>query len=189
MLEEHLGGHNNVPNLDEGTLEFVKNHLAPKTFLDIGCGLGGMVELADKKYGMDALGIDGDHTINRYNNDKFLIHDFQTGPVKLDKRYDFGWSVEFVEHVYEKYIPHYITAFQACNVVLLTYAPPGWEGHHHVNLQEKDYWINKMAEYGLTYNADLTKRLTAESTLNCKYRKKGRKAFVKNRGLVFINDN
>ena len=35
--------------------------------------------------GIDALGIDGDHTLDRYDNSTFLIHDFTTGPIKLDK--------------------------------------------------------------------------------------------------------
>ena len=69
----------------------------------------------------------------------------------------------------------------------MTYAPPGWRGHHHVNLQEEDYWIAKMAEYGLIHSAELTTTLREVSTMN--YPKKAKKAFVRNRGLVFINDN
>ena len=188
-LDDHLGGHNNVANLDLGALSALHKVLNPKSFLDVGCGLGGMVEVAEKEYGMEALGIDGDHTIDRYDNSKFIIHDFTKGPVPLEKTYDLGWSVEFVEHVYEKYIPEYITSFQACKVMVITYAPVGWGGHHHVNELDEAYWIRTMASYKFRYDEALTKLTRKESTLNCKYHKKGRKAFVKNRGLVFINDN
>jgi len=185
QLEPHLGGHGNKTHLDNGALTWLRERLNVKTYLDIGCGPGGMVQLADEM-GIESLGIDGDHTLDRYDTSKFLIHDFTTGPVKLTKKFDLGWSVEFVEHVYEQYIPNYIPAFQACKVFVMTYAPPGWEGHHHVNLQEEAYWIDTMRQYGFTNSAELTKTLRSVSTMN---QHKKKKAFVRNRGLVFINDN
>ena len=186
-LEQHLGGHANKTHLDHGALNYLKDTFNAKTYLDIGCGPGGMVELAEQ-IGLDSLGIDGDYTLDRYNKNRFLIHDFTKGPAPVRGTYDIGWSVEFVEHVYETYIPNYVQAFQSCKVLLLTYAPPGWEGHHHVNLQEEKYWIDTMSEYGLRYEAELTKEVRQKSTLNVKV-KKGKKAFVRNRGLLFINEN
>ena len=184
MLEEHLGGHNGLTHLDEGALNWAIENLKIKSLLDVGCGPGGMVELANN-IGIDAEGIDGDHTIERYDTSKFIIHDFTHGPAPLTSSYDIGWSCEFVEHVYEQYIPNYIQAFQKCKVLAMTYAPPGWTGHHHVNLQEEQYWIDKLAEYNLIYNNELTIQLRKHSTMN-EHKKK--KAFVKNRGLIFINN-
>ena len=71
------------------------------SFLDIGCGPGGMVQLAEQ-HKLKALGIDGDHTVTRHDPTSFLIHDFTTGPAPITGLYDIGWCVEFVEHVYEK---------------------------------------------------------------------------------------
>jgi len=186
VLEAHLGGHQGKTHLDHGALEYLKEIFSAKSFLDIGCGPGGMVELANQ-IGLDSKGIDGDYTVERFNKDKFIIHDFTLGPIPIAETYDIGWSVEFVEHVYEKYIPNYIRAFQSCKYILMTYAPPGWEGHHHVNLQKEDYWIDTMKQYGLIYNQKHTKNIRNRSTLNLG--KKGKKAFVRNRGLVFINKN
>ena len=185
-LGHHLGGHANKTHLDEGALRWLKDHFSAQTYLDVGCGPGGMVQLAEE-IGLDVLGIDGDHTLTRYDESKFIIHDFTTGPVNLDKKYDIGWSVEFVEHVYEEYIPNYITSFQACKVFVMTYAPPGWEGRHHVKLQEEDYWIEVMRQYGFVVDRELTTTLRLKSTMNVPGKK--RKAFVRNRGLVFINVN
>jgi len=186
MLEEHLGGHANKTHVDHGALNYLKDTFNAKTYLDIGCGPGGMVQLAEEM-GLDSLGIDGDYTVERYKKDKFIIHDFTVGPAPLSGTYDIGWSVEFVEHVYEQYIPNYIKAFQCCKVILVTYAPPGWEGHHHVNLQEEKYWIDTFKKYGMSYNEEYTKQVRSASTLNLG--KKGKKAFVRNRGLVFLNEN
>jgi hypothetical protein len=54
-------------------------------------------------------------------------------------------------------------------------------------LQEEQYWINKLAEYNLIYNVEYTQQLRKHSTMNLG--KKGRKAFVKNRGMIFINEH
>jgi SAM-dependent methyltransferase len=185
MLEEHLGGHNNKTHLDKGVMNWCINTLDITSYLDIGCGPGGMVELAEKK-NLKVLGIDGDHTLKRKNPSNFLLHDFTKGPAPIKERYDLGWSVEFVEHVYEEYQPNYMPAFQQCKYVIMTYAPPGWNGHHHVNLQEEKYWIDKFKEYGLLHVQAYTDVIRQVSTMN--YPKKPKKAFVRNRGLFFVNE-
>ena len=193
ILEEHLGGHQGTTNIDAGALDWIINELNPKSFLDIGCGPGGMVEHAER-CGLDSFGIDGDYTLKRYNPDKFLIHDYTVGPAPLDKRFEFGWSVEFLEHVYEKYIPNYMQSFQQCDCILITYAPPGWGGHHHVNENTQEYWIDTFKNYGFTFNQSLTDGLRNSSTMNVPKKVKPntpenklRKAFVRTRGLVFTH--
>ena len=61
----HLGGHNWRTHIDT----FVLDHYKVKgcsSFLDIGCGVGGMVYNAlDRDY--DAYGIDGDFRLEREN--------------------------------------------------------------------------------------------------------------------------
>ena len=183
MLEDHLGGHCGKTHLDEGALRYFIEKFSIKNFLDIGCGPGGMVQLASQ-YGLDSMGIDGDHTVERFDPSKFIIHDFAKSSYKPEKRYDIGWSCEFVEHVYEEFIPNYVTAFTACKRIMITYAPPGWPGHHHVNCQEEDYWIEKLSNYGFVYKQDWTQELRKHSTMN---KNKSKKAFVRNRGLMFEN--
>jgi len=186
MLQEHLGGHAGKTHLDKMAIAWIKEKFLAKSFLDIGCGTGGMVEYATSQ-GLDAVGIDGDHTLKRFDDSKFILHDFTNGPCPLSKQYDFGWSCEFVEHVYEKYIPNYIQSFQNCKVVMITYAPPGWVGHHHVNCQEEYYWIDKFKGYGLEYRKDWTEELRKISSMNTKKGNATEKSFVKNRGLIFQN--
>jgi len=181
MLEAHLGGHGNKTHLDEGALNWLIDNYNIESYLDIGCGPGGMVELAESK-NLRVLGVDGDYTLERYSADNFLIHDYTTGPAPVEQEFDIAWSVEFLEHVYEEYMPNYMNTFQKAKYVIVTYAPPGWGGHHHVNLQEEDYWIARFKEYGFEYNADATAQLRQHSTMNAHRRKK---AFVANRGIFF----
>lgn len=184
-LQEHLGGHMNKTHLDKGALAWIKDKFNAKTYLDIGCGPGGMVQLAERS-GFDVLGVDGDHTLSRYNLDKFIIHDYTTAPLHLDATYDIAWSVEFLEHVYEQYMPNYMATFKCAKRVVITYAPPGWTGHHHVNLQEEEYWVENFTKNGFRLDKELTEELRNNSTMN--YPKKPKKAFVRNRGLLFINE-
>jgi len=183
MLEAHLGGHGNKTHLDEGVINWCLDTLNIQSFLDIGCGPGGMVELAKQK-NLKVLGVDGDHTLERKNPDDFLIHDFTKGPAPIEDKFDLGWSVEFVEHVYEHYQTNYMPAFQQCKYVVMTFAPPGWKGHHHVNLKEEQYWIDTFKQYGFFHNQTFTKFIRQTSTMNTHKRKK---AFVRNRGLFFEN--
>jgi hypothetical protein len=45
-LPEHLGGHLNKTHVDEGALDFLIENFDIATMLDIGCGTGGMLDLA-----------------------------------------------------------------------------------------------------------------------------------------------
>ena len=46
-LEDHLGGHQGTTHIDKGTLRWAIDKLNVTSMLDVGCGPGGMVELAD----------------------------------------------------------------------------------------------------------------------------------------------
>jgi len=146
-----------------------------------------MVNLAVRK-GLKAHGIDGDRKIAEswFNKSMFTIHDFQDGPPTINETYDLCWSVEFVEHVYEQYMDNYVAAFQKCRVLFMTHAVPGQGGHHHVNEQEEDYWLQKIESYGFKFSRQHTTKLKEVTTMNTDG---GRWApYVKLTGLVFINE-
>lgn len=186
-LPKHLGGHMNKTHLDQGSLAFMKKNLNVKSMLDIGCGPAGMVKLANEM-GITAHGIDGDFKVERSGiEDNWLtLHDYTTGPSNLDLQVDLIWSVEFVEHVYEEYQDNYMKDFQRGNFVIMTFAPPGTPGHHHVNCQTDEYWKGVFKNYGFQYDANMTRQIREVTTLNAKKNKFSRKAFVKNNGLCFV---
>lgn len=185
-LPDHLGGHKNKTHLDEGSLNHMIRMLNVKSMLDIGCGPGGMVELAREK-GLEAYGIDGDFEVSRPKSIKkyVTIHDYETGPSNFDKEVDLIWSVEFVEHVWEKYQKNYMKDFQRGKFVVMTFAPPGKAGHHHVNCNTEEYWKDVFKNYGFQYDANMTRMVKEVTTLNIKG-KFSHKAFVRNNGLCFV---
>lgn len=178
---EHLGGHCGVSHTDEGTLDFLIKAYDIKTMIDVGQGPGAMVNLARQK-GLEANGIDGDPAV-----EADIRHDFSTGPYSLDSRVDLAWSVEFLEHVDEEYLPNYMETFSGADYVFCTAAKPGEPGHHHVNCRPASYWIGKFAEYGFIFDLHATAHIRNEAT-TMNLDRPLKKQFVKRNGLFFHSD-
>ena len=172
-IAKHLGGHRNITHLDCGTLTFLKETFSIKTMLDVGCGTGGMVDLANN-IGIVSVGIDGD--INQ-KKESIIIHDFTTSKLILEKTFDLGWSVEFVEHVDARFIDNFMNIFEKCKYVCMTHAPEGKGGYHHVNCQNSKYWVETFGKHQFVLNEDITTQIRKVSTM--------KREFMRNTGLFF----
>ena len=188
-LPKHLGGHKNKTHKDQANLEYMVNKYNIKTMLDIGCGPAGMVELA-RNMGIDAQGIDGDFEVERPNV-PVTVHDYTQGPSPLDIEVDFVWSCEFVEHVCEEYVPNFMEDFARGKYVVMTFAPPGKSGHHHVNCNTQEYWIKVFDLYGFNFDEQETAFIRYNSSMftQKKDKKTGdvfkKHTFVRDHGLFF----
>lgn len=177
----HLGGHLNRTWVDQGVFNYITDRFGIRSVVDIGCGPGGMREIAQSR-GIEWLGIDGDPEVAA---DGVVTHDFNNGPPDLGLDFDLGWSVEFLEHVYEEYQPNYMDVFGRCNYVVCTAAPPGWGGHHHVNEQPREYWTEAFSRYGFTYDDEVTQEMIRHTTMRFK---KGRN-FMMASGMFYRRNN
>ncbi len=178
-LPKHLGGHLNKTHIDNGALHYLKDKLLIKSMLDVGCGPGGMVYRA-REIGIDSFGIDGDFTTIPKDS-FFSVHDYQDGPSDLrEATFDLVWSCEFVEHVFEEYIPNYVADFLRGKYLLMTHSESP-NGYHHVNIKNEGYWIDKMKSFGFELDEQRTKEVRAASTM--------KKKFVQKTGLLFKNAN
>jgi len=175
-LPDHLGGQNGRSWTDDGSLNIMWN-LGCRKMLDVGCGFGGQVKLAES-LGWESYGVDGDWTVLPKESN-FHLNDYTKGSPTLTYEVDLIWCVEFLEHVEEKYMDNYMSTFQdsKAKYLIVTHAVPGQAGHHHVNCQEKDYWLDAFKRYGFEYDETLTKQIREESTM--------KKPFVARTGLVF----
>lgn len=179
-IPSHLGGHLNKTHLDFDALLFLKNKFNVRTMIDIGCGPGGMVELAEDKFEIDAYGIDGDWTVlPKWSN--FFLHDFTKGKYNTHLKFDLGWSVEFLEHVSEEFQENYMSLFKKCRYAVVTHAlPHETGGHHHVNCRDDQYWIDVFKDYEFEYDPDTTAKLKQVSSMT--------KKFIERTGKFFINN-
>ena len=174
-LPVHLGGSFNRCHIDQGAFTHVVKKFGINSMLDIGCGTGGMVEVAHDA-GLQAYGIDGDDTIER--RCACLVNDFTKGPApRAQFDPELAWSVEFLEHVDEDYQHNYMEAFKQSQYAIITFAPSGTPGHHHVNCQNKDYWIKTFKDYGFDLDQETTAEIRKASTMG--------RDFMRDNGLFF----
>jgi len=147
----HLGGHQNVSWVDEPVLDYLIVRYGIRSMIDVGCGLGAMIDLAQSK-GLFVWGIDGDPQIE---HQLIVHHDYTTGPFR-SVPHDLIWCVEFVEHVEAIYQENYLATFADGRVLFLTAAYPGQGGYHHVNEQPMDYWIDLLTAHGWALDQEVT---------------------------------
>ncbi len=170
----------------------------PNAAVDIGCGPG-MVVGALLDLGVAAVGLDGSSHALSYaqeRNRPFLqLQDIttmgegvslQAGFTEMrNDGYRLGPSrvvicTEVAEHLDEKHAAGLVRLLASgmCPIVF-TAAPPGQDGHHHVNLQEKDYWESLFADHGCVYD------LEASDNLRWRWRKLQRLSHMVRNVMVF----
>jgi hypothetical protein len=147
-MSDHLGGHYGFTAMCLPTLDYIKEKFDIKSMIDVGCGPAGMTEYANY-IGIYGIGIDGDTSLGEKPYVK--LHDYVTGPLELNETFDLAYSTEFLEHVEEEFLSNFMPTFQKAQYAFISAAPPGQGGHHHVNEKNKEYWIEKFAEYGFEH--------------------------------------
>ena len=192
MLEEdHLGGfiiEGDPATFTPNLWKFLCENFEVKSVVDVGCGMGYAVK-EFKKHCNNVLGIDGSKFVieNSDVKDSILHFDFCNGSPDI-KPYDLCWSCEFVEHVDERYLDNFLKIFCSSKYLAITYAGPGQSGHHHVNCQPAEYWIEKMEQRGMVYSEQATNILKQEAEKDgLIYNPRFRDNHFFNRGLFFIN--
>lgn len=182
--EGHLGGYI-LNQAAAGTWcpeiwDWAIKELGVESMLDVGCGLGYSMEYFAKA-GVELFGVDGSPSAIKNNvmPAKHLHqHDFSEGPWQPERKFDLLWSSEFLEHVDQEFEPNFFATFSAATKYLMvTFAVPGQGGHHHVNEQPKDYWLERFASQGFHYEEELTLQarslLPQEGLLGMQFRGKG----------------
>jgi hypothetical protein len=192
VTPSHLGGHCGVTHTDRAVLDWVlSEHQGTTLFVDIGCGPGEVVVQAQSFPHVTPIGIDGDPSLKEVwqshypVSPEFFCHDFAEGPTLVPIEFFATgpvaervvvWSVEFVEHVEERYIPNYLPVFADADVVVMTHSEDP-RGHHHVNCQPESYWRGVMAAAGLRLDEESTAHIRAISTMT--------REFMRNTGQVY----
>jgi SAM-dependent methyltransferase len=155
----HLGG-----NVREGdpytfapkTWSYVTERFGITSVLDLGSGGGYAADWFFRR-GLRTIAVDGLAENVRTAVYPTIAHDLTRGPIST--RVDLVHCQEVVEHIEEQFLPHLFASLSSGRLVLLTHALPGQLGHHHVNLQPDDYWIEKMAQNGYALMVEDTHRV------------------------------
>lgn len=144
-------------------------NLRDKTVADVGCGPGLLIRGLFER-GVHPFGFEGSKPVIDYARlfirdriehvDVTKLEDLICGPEL--RRPNLIVCTEVAEHLDEKDADGLVKLLcSALCPIVFTAAPPGQDGHHHVNCQERGYWIGKFERHGALYDEDATTRLRA----------------------------
>lgn len=124
--------------------------VAPRTFLDAGCGLAFLVE-AMRARGVDAYGFDAsEYAIGEAPAELRPYLWVASVDDELDRRYDAISCIEVLEHVREDSAAAAVASFaRHTDVVLFSSTPDDFDEPTHVNVQPVEHWVELFAGHGL----------------------------------------
>jgi SAM-dependent methyltransferase len=159
--DDHLGGCNVFG--DPGTecpkmWKYIIDKYDVKSVLDIGCGFGYHLKYFKEVLNLDIYGVEGSDKVRSLSffPEEIIGHDYTTGISPMSNNIDLVWSVEFLEHVDSQYVHNFMKDFEKSKYAIVTHSTPGQGGHHHVNCQHSEYWINIFREYGFEHDPEET---------------------------------
>ena len=123
----------------------------PNSVIDIGCGLGTWLSVAESLGSKRLRGMDGDWV----SSDKLLSKNIDFTAVDIEheiefnEKYDLCISLEVAEHLPPRQARPFVASLcKASNVVLFSSAIKHQGGTNHVNEQWQSYWIELFQHSG-----------------------------------------
>lgn len=149
---------------------------ATRAVVDIGCGPAMLIEELAREPWRSVVGFDGSqHCLDyaapeirphlRHRTIEALLPASVRGafhPMVHANPPTLVVSTEVAEHLEAALAPHLVELLAApgCPIVF-TAAGPNQDGHHHVNCQPKDYWLDLFARHGIIEDERATAELRA----------------------------
>lgn len=143
----------------------LKTMLNLNRVVDIGCATGHWLN-AFIKSGVDAEGIEGSANVKPYllcSPDKVHFLDLRFPITFKKENIDLVMSIEVAEHIEGEFAETYVRNMVSFKprLLMMTAAPPGQGGEHHVNEQFPPYWINLLQKYGYQFNPQYVQQIGA----------------------------
>jgi len=177
---EHLGGNcieGDPYTYAPGVWTYLIDRFCIKSMLDVGSGGGHCAEYFFRK-NVRAIAMDG-LSENILNSVYPVIQwDINFGPFKT--KVDLVHCQEVVEHISPEYVQHLIDTLKCGHYICMTHAVPGQGGHHHVNCQTTEYWVELMKQNNCYLLDEDTKRIK-------KIAIKEQSGYLGSTGLLFCN--
>ena len=127
----------------------------PHTAVDWGCGAG-LHAAALASHGVAVVGIDGVVVDAELRGEVEVRRADLTRPVAanlIPGSYDLSLCIDVMEHLHDEESASALANItRGAKLVILSCAPPGQGGHHHVNERPRRYWIARMAQIGWRYD-------------------------------------
>jgi len=123
----------------------------PNSILDVGCGTGVWLSVAQELGVNEIIGVDGDY-VNRnslaISPNNFLAKDLKI-PFNLNKKFEMVICSEVAEHLPFDVANSFITTLTLhSDCILFSAAAPGQGGTYHINEQPQQFWVDIFKEKG-----------------------------------------
>lgn len=154
-------------------LQIVNEYVHPKTVIDIGCGVGGWLDVWKKNYGAKIYGIDGDYVDRNWLSiDKEFFHPHNLEKrINLNQKFDLAECLEVAEHLTPERADSFVEDLtKLSDVILFSAAIPGQGGDNHVNEQFQSYWITKFLANGYVCIDCIRPRIWNNQQIDIHYR-------------------
>jgi SAM-dependent methyltransferase len=127
--------------------------------IDFGCGPGMLIERL-RELGHHVVGYEGSQHGIDYASDAIRpsIIKADLTMLRANGSADVVISTEVAEHLDARDADRFVELLcaSARTAIVITAAPPGQGGHHHVNCQPCEYWVEKFAANGWAYSPEET---------------------------------
>jgi len=141
--------------------KYIFNTFSPDSILDLGCGVGSYIEGALLAGCKKVLGIELNFdNAKEYFTDlicPYIISGDVTINLKLQCKFDCVISFEVGEHIEPDGTQGFINNLTSYTnkYIIFTAASPGQRGTGHINLLDKNIWIESVVKKGFVYRGDL----------------------------------
>lgn len=145
--------YDNIHNLNAANeiLPFLMKRFAPKSLLDVGCGTGTWLKVAQELGISEIQGIDGDYVPKealKISEFFFKGIDLRSS-FDLGKKFDLVLSLEVAEHLPEASADAFISSLcKHSDIIVFSAAIPNQGGQNHINEQWPSYWMEKFKTNG-----------------------------------------
>ncbi len=125
----------------------------PRRLIDLGCGCAAHAHFFRQR-GVEVVCVDGVRAPAHLSFPLPVVVRDLTVPMENPwGKFDLTLCLDVGEHIPEDLSePFLANATRFSDTLLLSCAPPGQGGHHHVNEQPKRYWVQRLRTHGFVYD-------------------------------------
>lgn len=155
----HLGGNceeGDPYTYSPGVWNYLIDRFCISSMLDVGSGLGYCAEYFFRK-NIRTVALDGLWSNVRDSLYPTVQWDITQGSFKT--KVDLVHCQEVVEHIDPQFVQNLIDTLKCGRYICMTHALPNQPGHHHVNCQPMEYWVELMKENHCYLLDEDTKRI------------------------------
>ena len=142
----------------EVVFPIIQEKFNPVSLLDVGCGLGTWLQVAEKHGVLDYYGIDGIENSSESfyaSKHKFSQYDLRQR-WDLNRRFDIVFCLEVAEHLDENVSDVLVSCLvNHSDTIIFSAACPHQWGQGHVNCQWPEYWQKKFNQHGFVCHDSL----------------------------------